>query len=176
MQPMDFDEYQEAARRTFPRLDVARDRLTLCWLGMAGETGELVDLYKKHLFQAPVPKEKFEKEVGDVCWYIANYCTEAKFHLDDDGDMDDMTFDDGDMDIEFGSLPTTEMALILSSLAGDTSFSRAKFTRFLVAFSERLELRPFGEILAMNIEKLKARYPEGFTPEDSVSRRDEAAR
>jgi NTP pyrophosphatase (non-canonical NTP hydrolase) len=41
-------------------------------MGLAGESGECVDLLKKSLFQGhPLDKEHMAKELGDVAWYLA---------------------------------------------------------------------------------------------------------
>ncbi len=66
--------YQQAAERTiYPDLSIA-DRLGLCGLGLAGETGEVVDLLKKHLYNRngkPLDTAKIADELGDVLWYMA---------------------------------------------------------------------------------------------------------
>jgi NTP pyrophosphatase (non-canonical NTP hydrolase) len=52
-------------------------------LGLAGETGELLSEYKKHLRDRdvhPLPKDRIAEELGDLLWYIAN--TASKFGLD----------------------------------------------------------------------------------------------
>lgn len=105
-------EYQMLAMRT--KDDVATDRLfkavhdhegtadmlTAC-MGLSGETGELVDMFKKHIFhEKPLDEEHAVKELGDVMWYVALLC------------------DAMDWDLE--------------------------------------------TVMAMNIKKLEARYPEGF--------------
>lgn len=41
-------------------------------MGLAGESGECVDLVKKHLFQGhALNAEHLAKELGDVAWYLA---------------------------------------------------------------------------------------------------------
>lgn len=41
-------------------------------LGLCGETGEVSDHIKKHVFQGhELNKDKLVNELGDVCWYIA---------------------------------------------------------------------------------------------------------
>lgn len=41
-------------------------------MGLAGESGECVDLLKKHLFQGhDLDLEHIAKELGDISWYIA---------------------------------------------------------------------------------------------------------
>jgi NTP pyrophosphatase (non-canonical NTP hydrolase) len=70
-------------------------------LGLSGEVGELNDMIKKWIFhEKELDVEHVEKEIGDICWYIAMICESFGFAMD--------------------------------------------------------------EVLQMNIEKLKARYPDGF--------------
>jgi len=53
-------------------------------LGLAGETGEVCDLLKKHWRgDGPLDKEKFMKELGDVMWYIAELCEIFGFTLEE---------------------------------------------------------------------------------------------
>ena len=41
-------------------------------MGLCGESGECVDIVKKHLFQKhDLDKEHLAKELGDVAWYLA---------------------------------------------------------------------------------------------------------
>ena len=109
---MKINEYQELAMRTLnPNLN-KKDVLINAVMGLCGESGEAIDLVKKHLAQGhEFDKEKFAKELGDIAWYLA----EAAFAID-------MTLE---------------------------------------------------EIFQMNLDKLKKRYPEGFSKEDSIQRRDE---
>ena len=73
-------------------------------LGLSGEVGEALDMLKKAFFhEAELDMVHLEKELGDICWYLAMMCDSFGFNLD--------------------------------------------------------------EIMSMNIEKLKARYPEGFDTE-----------
>ena len=78
-------------------------------MGLCGESGEVIDLVKKHLAQGhSLDKEKIAKELGDVAWYLAE-------------------------------------------------------TAYAIGY-------PLEEILQMNIDKLKTRYPDGFDPEKSMNR------
>jgi len=46
------------------------DKLTLGALGLAGESGEVIDMIKKRLFQGhEIDQEKLLDELGDVYWY-----------------------------------------------------------------------------------------------------------
>jgi NTP pyrophosphatase (non-canonical NTP hydrolase) len=83
---MDFDNYQKKALRTdrVPARDGADDAASLIvpMLGLAGETGQLLSEYKKHLRDGEAHrlfKDRVSEELGDLLWYIANVA--SKFDL-----------------------------------------------------------------------------------------------
>ena len=106
---MTINEYQKLAMTTLnPELD-KKDVLINGVMGLCGESGEVIDIVKKHLAQGhELNKEKIIKELGDVAWYMAEIATVLDVELED--------------------------------------------------------------VLVQNIEKLKKRYPEGFSTEKSVNR------
>lgn len=106
---MTINEYQKLAMTTLnPDLD-KKDVLINGVMGLCGESGEVIDIVKKHLAQGhELDKEKIIKELGDVAWYMAEIATVLDVELED--------------------------------------------------------------VLVQNIEKLKRRYPEGFSTEKSVNR------
>lgn len=75
------NEYQEEAMRTASGMDYSKcPQIVNACLGMAGESGEVSDLVKKHIFQGhALDREHFIKELGDVQWYIAlaAHCVDA---------------------------------------------------------------------------------------------------
>lgn len=105
------NEYQKLAMKTLnPKLS-KKDVLINGVMGLCGESGEAIDIVKKHLAQGhELDKEKLIKELGDIAWYLAE----------------------------------TAYALDVS----------------------------LEEVLSLNIEKLKKRYPEGFDSEKSINRND----
>jgi NTP pyrophosphatase (non-canonical NTP hydrolase) len=65
------NEYQKEALRTANGLS-ERDLLANGVMGLCGESGECIDLVKKHLFQGhELDKAHMAKELGDVAWYLA---------------------------------------------------------------------------------------------------------
>ena len=108
---MTINEYQKLAMTTLnPELD-KKDVLINGVMGLCGESGEVIDIVKKHLAQGhELDKEKIIKELGDVAWYMAEIATVWDVELED--------------------------------------------------------------VLVQNIEKLKKRYPEGFSTEKSVNREE----
>jgi NTP pyrophosphatase (non-canonical NTP hydrolase) len=106
---MQINEYQQLAMRTSNKLLSPTGHLENGVLGIAGEGGEVADLVKKHLFQGhPLDYQHIAKELGDICWYIAETATAIGYGLE--------------------------------------------------------------HIMQMNIDKLNARYPEGFETERSLNR------
>ena len=111
MDTLAFTTYQLSTART-DRADVPpRDRIANHAMGLAGETGELVDAIKKRLFHGhDLDRTKVREEIGDVLWYLARLA--ADFDLD------------------------------------------------------------LGACAEANVEKLRRRYPEGFSEAASVARVD----
>lgn len=59
------------------------DLINAC-LGLAGETGELLDMVKKYVFhEKPLDTEHLKKELGDCMWYVALFCKAMSWDLDD---------------------------------------------------------------------------------------------
>ena len=81
-------------------------------MGLCGESGEAIDIVKKHLAQGhELDRDKLIKELGDIAWYLAETATALDISLE--------------------------------------------------------------EVLQRNIDKLRARYPEGFSAERSICRDSE---
>ncbi len=79
---MDVDKYQELAMRTLnPEID-KKELILNAAMGLCGESGEVIDLVKKHLFQGhDLDDEKLIKELGDVAWYLAEAATALNINL-----------------------------------------------------------------------------------------------
>lgn len=102
------DIYQQLASRTINKnlniIEMEHHALH----GMVGEIGEINSIYQKAYQGHKFDTTHIKKELGDLLWFIAEYCTSQNWSLQDIADM--------------------------------------------------------------NIEKLKARYPEGFDEERSLNR------
>jgi NTP pyrophosphatase (non-canonical NTP hydrolase) len=86
---MEFDIYQKEALRTdrVPARSGSDNVLPLIvpMLGLAGETGQLLSEYKKHLRDGETHrlfKERVSEELGDLLWYIANVASKFDLTLD----------------------------------------------------------------------------------------------
>lgn len=120
---MNIEKFQELSKRTMPNQVptslsgsnveqlLATSSLTNYALGLSGESGEVVDIIKKHVFHGhSLDKDKIVKELGDVMHYVAGIATLLEIEL--------------------------------------------------------------PEVLKGNIDKLKKRFPEGFSEAASIARVD----
>lgn len=84
---MDFNQYQELARKTAIYPNVGNN-LWYPALGLCGESGEVAERVKK-LYRDfdGLPTADFvyhtKKELGDVLWYVSNLASELGFDLND---------------------------------------------------------------------------------------------
>lgn len=61
------------------------DPVVHCALGLAGETGEIVDMVKKSQYLTPRPltRDDVLNEGGDVLWYLVNFCDKFGVSIED---------------------------------------------------------------------------------------------
>ena len=180
---MNLSEYQVAARRTINQSLTHEEQIMAGILGMMGEIGELTDMVKKHLFQGhPLHNDKVVKEVGDCCWYLANFMTEL--------DIDMAT-------VPFAMLPQSpSYPALLIEIHGQISqvaqqvintktelkpYMRPRIQvlagQILTGLTEILRFvgKNLNDCLQANITKLQIRYENGFSAEASLERRDTEA-
>lgn len=109
---MNVNDYQKEAMTLLNPALTEKDVLMNALMGLCGESGEAIDLMKKHLYQGhDLDKEKLVKELGDIAWYLAEAATGLNIDL--------------------------------------------------------------SEVLQSNLDKLHARYPQGFSTERSLHREAE---
>ena len=106
---MKLNEYQKLAARTIDPEMMPWEIQSHALHGIVAEIGELHGIYQKVYQGHEADVDHLKKELGDLLWFVAEYCTGNEWDLE--------------------------------------------------------------EIAQMNIDKLKARYPEGFDPEKSLHRR-----
>lgn len=106
---MTANEYQKLAARTINKQMTCFEQFMHALHGMVGEIGELHSIYQKKYQGHAFDEEHAKKELGDLLWFVAEYCTAYGWNLED--------------------------------------------------------------IMQMNIDKLIARYPEGFDAEHSLHRK-----
>lgn len=77
------NEYQELAARTInPELN-NEQAMYHALHGMVGEIGEIHSLYQKVYQNHEMDYGHVKKELGDLLWFIAEFCTAMCWDLDD---------------------------------------------------------------------------------------------
>lgn len=172
-------EYHALAMRTSPR--DGHDKIDNGMLGLIGETGELVDVYKKWVYQstpgADLPVDRLADELGDVLWYLAEIADGMEREIADvvKADFDGLLAPYGNTKL----LPPIRKAVI--DLAHDAMTIERSRNFDCVSVYMRVALEhaailariigvPLDVIAERNIEKLRKRYPVQFDPRISEAR------
>lgn len=168
-----FQDYCQASLRTFPHHLNHTSQVDNIALGIEGECGELLDLYKKHRYHGhAVPAHKWVNEVGDLLWYLASAYTAAQVKPPELP----WPFRPERPRFSWVMLRSQITALVQNFLHGD----RRASTNFIPAILECLQALldhveagvALEEVADLNIDKLKIRYPDGFNSSSSVARAD----
>lgn len=104
------NEYQRLANRTMNVELTYEQQMQHALFGMCGEIGEIQSMFQKKFQGHEIDSDALMHEVGDLCWFVAEFCTAEGWELE--------------------------------------------------------------SVMKANIEKLKKRYPEGFSAERSVHREE----
>jgi NTP pyrophosphatase (non-canonical NTP hydrolase) len=81
---MTFDEYQAEAARTDKQVSIDKEGLIVPLLGLAGEAGSLLTLYKKWLRDGDsyqIASSRIGEELGDILWYLATIARRGGINL-----------------------------------------------------------------------------------------------
>lgn len=81
---MTFDQYQAAAEQTDKQGGRDMEGMIVPLLGLAGETGSLLTLYKKWLRDGDsyqIVRERIGEELGDILWYLATIARRSGVNL-----------------------------------------------------------------------------------------------
>ena len=79
-----FSKYQEEVATKKKKHESIRDEICDYSMGLAGESGEVIDLIKKIAWQGkPLDKEKIKDELGDILWYLTALAHSLDITLDD---------------------------------------------------------------------------------------------
>lgn len=183
MQIKSLKQYEREVRRTFGSHE---NEISCYALGLAGEVGEVVDLLKKAWGHGhPLDSEKLKKELGDSIWYVVALA--LQFDIGIERITPRRLIDD------IGPDHRGQRALFLTTLVGcvnhrllriwysdswkDALFEK-RLARDLTGLFDQLEQLGLDnsigllDILQANVDKLRLRYPEGFSTAASIARFD----
>jgi len=192
---MKLAEYREHTKRTLPDLTFTikgeglsvrncsdeighKLNLTHMVLGLAGEIKELVECVGTEL-KLKIDKINLGEEIGDMYWYLANYCNFQNLPLPETVVFDtppDMCLDF--LIIKIGDLVDTVKRLV----AYNKPIDKAK--ELELVYDIRVALFMFEELYSLsgddireaNIAKLRKRYPDKFSEDLAINRNIEEER
>lgn len=76
------NSYQQLASRTINPELKREEQMYHALHGMVGEVGEIHSIYQKHFQGHPASEEHLKKEVGDLLWMVAEFCTAFGWELE----------------------------------------------------------------------------------------------
>lgn len=85
--PCSTETYQQLAARTINKDLSDFEKIDHALKGMIGEIGEINSIYQKVYQGHSLDKEHLKKELGDLLWFIAEYCTANGWKMEDIMDM-----------------------------------------------------------------------------------------
>lgn len=78
------DDYVKDVKRTLPKGALLQDNLMQSSLGLAGETGEVIELIKKAMYQGhELDRESMIEELGDTLFYMFALMDSLKITLEE---------------------------------------------------------------------------------------------
>lgn len=77
------NEYQKLASRTMNPEMMRKDVIQHALFGMASELGELQGLYQKIFQGHKFDRTHAKKELGDLLWFVAEYCSAMGWDIED---------------------------------------------------------------------------------------------
>lgn len=85
---MKMNEYQELSKRTLPPSDLSKTKRALnlsnYGMGLAGESGEVVDILKKHLHHNhSLDRGELKNELGDTLHYLSGIASMVGLTLEE---------------------------------------------------------------------------------------------
>ena len=173
---MTLNEYQTLAARTIATDDKHEMELHAAF-GLISEADELTEAIRK-LRYTNVPYEALKahviKEAGDLAWMVAEMCTARGWYMGDILTRPPLRY------LQMKTLPLTTPPIVICGMYQKTyqghEINEEKLIDclreiwgMLVAVACTYDVS-IDEILEANIEKLRARYPDGFTAERSLHR------
>ena len=77
------NDYQILAARTMNRKLYPDDQTSHALHGMVAEIGEIHSIFQKAYQGHEIRSKNIREELGDLLWFIAEYCTSMNWNLED---------------------------------------------------------------------------------------------
>lgn len=112
-------QYQERAARTINKKNNILEQRQHALFGMASEVGEIHGIFQKQYQGHNIDYVELKKELGDLLWFIAEFCTANGWYMED---IMQMNLDK----LEAKELEVKELKREIESLEHDIALMRQK--------------------------------------------------
>lgn len=112
-------QYQERAARTINKKNNILEQRQHALFGMASEVGEIHGIFQKQYQGHNIDYVELQKELGDLLWFIAEFCTANGWYMED---IMQMNLDK----LEAKELEVKELKREIESLEHDIALMRQK--------------------------------------------------
>lgn len=187
-------EYKEEVKRTIVILPTLEQNLLHMSYGVTTEVGELFDIYKKKLaYGKEIDEINYKEELGDLLWYYTNGINFGYKHLSENEFKEEINvineeiFDTTSLVDEYKNNEFSLIGIMLDNakeiyynliVKKDTEIAiqLLKTGIYIVSMMCYIKNYNFEEIMEININKLRTRFPEKFTQECATKRNLDAER
>lgn len=76
------NQYQERAARTINKSNNILEQRQHALFGMASEVGEIHGIFQKHFQGHSINYTELKQEIGDLLWFIAEFCTASGWDME----------------------------------------------------------------------------------------------
>ena len=193
---MNFNEYQELAMRTQAIKDNKQDMLIHAVCGLSSELGEIIQVFQNSKINKKFPAinppvKRFLSEIGDLCWFQAELCKALDINITyfSLNDIDQFTTNESDIqtidkNINIIDFYIKKLSMVIGIISGciqktyqgkEINIEKIKYCNNLIIIIINTICGYVGanieDVWEDNIEKLKKRFPDGFSKELDANRK-----
>lgn len=175
---MNFKEYIQQAQVTNDAT-ASKERNSLhAGYGLIAEIGEIADIFKRHIFYGKdIDIIHLKEEIGDAMWYLAIGCHARDVDLEMiQKSPQYLLGQDSLTDSQNMIMMVANSSYVIFSYYKDNTLCKSEELIYLGTIYDCLKslchLNGFTleEVMDLNIQKLRKRYPDGFSKYDALNR------
>lgn len=175
---MNYTDFRENAKRTLVSLPSKELDIQHMVVGMATEIGELFDAHKKNFaYGKELDLVNIKEEIGDFFWYVANLdnilnneMQNSIFNIEEHPPTKNVLYN-----LSIAQIYVSESIAIVTKEVKNENYELhiASIVResvgCVLSYVSHFSFDLF-EIFDLNVNKLKARYPDKFTQKNALER------
>lgn len=167
---MNLKEYKELALITKAPTQSFTEDMVHAAFGLVTEIAEIADQYKRHRFyNKALDTTNIKEEIGDTMWYVAIACYALDIEIPEPGNVKNV--DPYKLLVELTGFASFIFGTVFKDPAG-IQLLEYDVTMVVTHLSNLCKLHDYSleQACADNIEKLRKRYPKGFSEHSAINR------